>query len=121
MGANIVRRLNRAGHHCVVFDRNPAPGQALAAEGAVAATSLADVVSKLEAPRAVWVMLPAGAPTEATIDELTPHLTKGDVIVDGGNTFWRDDIRRGAALAAKGLHYIDVGTSGGVVWGLLGA
>ena len=117
MGANIVRRLKRAGHHCVVFDRNPAPGQALAAEGAVAATSLADVVAKLEAPRAVWVMLPAGAPTEATIEELTPHLTKGDAIIDGGNTFWRDDIRRGAALAAKGLHYIDVGTSGGV-WGL---
>src|SRR5271155_2945716 len=117
MGANIVRRRMRAGHHCVVFDRNPAPGQALAAEGAVAATSLADVVSKLEAPRAVWVMLPAGAPTEATIEELTPHLTKGDAIIDGGNSFWRDDIRRGAALAAQGLHYVDVGTSGGV-WGL---
>ena len=117
MGANIVRRLMREGHHCVVFDRNPAPGQALAADGAVAATSLADVVSKLETPRAIWVMLPAGAPTEATIDELTPQLTKGDVIIDGGNTFWRDDIRRGAALAAKGLHYVDVGTSGGV-WGL---
>ena len=117
MGANIVRRLMRAGHHCVVFDRNPAPGEALAADGAVAATSLADVVSKLETPRAIWVMLPAGAPTEATIDALTPQLTKGDVIIDGGNTFWRDDIRRGAALAAKGLHYVDVGTSGGV-WGL---
>ena len=117
MGANIVRRLMRAGHHCVVYDRNAAPGQELAAEGAVAATSLADVVSKLETPRAIWVMLPAGAPTEATIDALTPQLTKGDVIIDGGNTFWRDDIRRGAALAAKGLHYIDVGTSGGV-WGL---
>ena len=117
MGANIVRRLMRAGHHCVVYDRNAAPGEALAAEGAVAATSLAGVVSKLEAPRAIWVMLPAGAPTEATIDELTPQLTKGDVIIDGGNTFWRDDIRRGAALAARGLHYIDVGTSGGV-WGL---
>jgi 6-phosphogluconate dehydrogenase len=117
MGANIVRRLMRAGHHCVVFDRNSAPGEALAAEGAVAATSLADMVSKLETPRAIWVMLPAGAPTEATIDALTPHLTKGDVIIDGGNTFWRDDIRRGAALAVKGLHYLDVGTSGGV-WGL---
>jgi 6-phosphogluconate dehydrogenase len=117
MGANIVRRLMRAGHRCVVFDRNPAPGQALAAEGAVAATSLADLLAKLEPPRAVWVMLPAGAPTEATIDAVAPHLTKGDTIIDGGNTFWRDDIRRGAALAAKGLHYIDVGTSGGV-WGL---
>src|ERR1700677_3698166 len=101
MGANIVRRLMRAGHHCVVFDRNPVPGQALAAEGAVAATSLADVVARLEAPRAVWVMLPAGAPTEATIEELTPHLTKGDAIIDGGNTFWRDDISGGAAASFR--------------------
>jgi 6-phosphogluconate dehydrogenase len=117
MGANIVRRLMRAGHHCVVFDRDPKPGEALAAEGAVAATSLADVLSKLETPRAVWIMLPAGAATESTIDALTPHLTKGDTIIDGGNTFWRDDIRRGAVLATKGLNYVDVGTSGGV-WGL---
>ena len=117
MGANIVRRLIRAGHTCVVYDRDPAPGQALAAEGAVAATSLADLVSKLTAPRAIWVMLPAGAATESTIDALTPLLAKGDAIIDGGNTYWRDDIRRGAALAAKGLHYLDVGTSGGV-WGL---
>ena len=117
MGANIVRRLMRAGHTCVVYDRDPAPGQALAAEGAVAATSLADLVSKLAAPRAVWVMLPAGAATETTIDALTPLLAKGDAIIDGGNTYWRDDIRRGAALAAKGLNYLDVGTSGGV-WGL---
>ncbi len=117
MGANIVRRLMRAGHTCVVYDRDPGPGQALAAEGALAATSLDDLVSKLAAPRAVWVMLPAGAPTESTIDALTPMLGKGDAIIDGGNTFWRDDIRRGAALAAKGLHYLDVGTSGGV-WGL---
>ncbi len=117
MGANIVRRLMRAGHTCVVYDRDPGPGQALAAEGALAATSLDDLVSTLAAPRAVWVMLPAGAPTESTIDALTPMLGKGDAIIDGGNTFWRDDIRRGAALAAKGLHYLDVGTSGGV-WGL---
>ena len=117
MGANIVRRLMRAGHTCVVYDRDPAPGQALVAEGALAATSLADLGGKLAAPRAVWVMLPAGAPTESTIDALTPLLAKGDAIIDGGNTFWRDDIRRGAALAAKGLHYLDVGTSGGV-WGL---
>jgi 6-phosphogluconate dehydrogenase len=117
MGANIVRRLMRAGHACVVYDHDPAPGRALAAEGAVPATSLADLVSKLAAPRALWVMLPAGAPTESTIDALTPLLAKGDAIIDGGNTFWRDDILRGAALAAKGLHYLDVGTSGGV-WGL---
>jgi 6-phosphogluconate dehydrogenase len=117
MGANIVRRLMRAGHECVVFDRDPAPGQALAAEGAIAATSLADVVAKLESPRALWIMLPAGVPTESTIDAITPMLAKGDAIIDGGNSFWRDDIRRGAALAEKGLHYLDVGTSGGV-WGL---
>jgi 6-phosphogluconate dehydrogenase len=117
MGANIVRRLMRAGHECVVFDQNPAPGQALAGEGAVAATSLVDSIAKLASPRTIWIMLPAGAVTEATIDALVPHLAKGDTIIDGGNTFWRDDIRRGKALADKGLHYIDVGTSGGV-WGL---
>jgi 6-phosphogluconate dehydrogenase len=117
MGANIVRRLMRAGHACVVYDRDPAPGQALAGEGATAATSLAELVGMLKAPRAVWVMLPAGAPTESTIDALAPLLAKGDAIIDGGNTFWRDDIRRGAALAGRGLHYLDVGTSGGV-WGL---
>jgi 6-phosphogluconate dehydrogenase len=117
MGANIVRRLMRNGHSCVVYDRDPKPGQALAAEGATAVTSLADLVKGLEAPRAVWVMLPAGAPTEQTIETLTTLLAKDDVIIDGGNSFWQDDIRRGAELAKKGLHYIDVGTSGGV-WGL---
>jgi 6-phosphogluconate dehydrogenase len=117
MGANIVRRLMRNGHSCVVYDRDPKPGQALAAEGATAVTSLADLVKGLEAPRAVWVMLPAGAPTEQTIETLTTLLAKDDVIIDGGNSFWQDDIRRGADLAKKGLHYIDVGTSGGV-WGL---
>jgi 6-phosphogluconate dehydrogenase len=117
MGANIVRRLMRNDHTCVVYDRDPDPGKALAAEGARAAGSLADLVSGLETPRAIWVMLPAGAPTEQTIEALTPLLAKGDVIIDGGNTFWQDDIRRGASLAAKGLHYVDVGTSGGV-WGL---
>ncbi len=117
MGANIVRRLMRAGHPCVVFDRDPAPGQALAAEGARAVESLSALVAALAAPRAVWIMLPAGAPTEATIDALKPLLSKADVVIDGGNSFWRDDIRRGAALAEAGLHYLDVGTSGGV-WGL---
>ncbi len=117
MGANIVRRLMRDGHSCVVYDRDPAPGEALAAEGAHAVDSLAPFVASLTAPRAVWVMLPAGAPTEQTIDALASLLEPGDVVIDGGNTFWRDDIRRGAALAAKGLHYLDVGTSGGV-WGL---
>jgi len=117
MGANIVRRLLRNHHSCSVYDRDPAPGQALAAEGATAVASLQQLVASLEAPRAVWIMLPAGAPTEQTIDALTSLLSPGDVIIDGGNTFWQDDIRRGAALAVKGMHYVDVGTSGGV-WGL---
>jgi 6-phosphogluconate dehydrogenase len=117
MGANIVRRLMRAGHACVVYDRDPAPGRALAAEGARAVESLSALVAALEVPRAIWIMLPAGAPTEGTIDALRPLLSRGDVILDGGNSFWRDDIRRGAALKAEGLHYLDVGTSGGV-WGL---
>ncbi|MGO4871275.1 MAG: phosphogluconate dehydrogenase (NAD(+)-dependent, decarboxylating) [Roseiarcus sp.] len=117
MGANIVRRVMRAGHPCVVYDRDPAPGRALAAEGARAVESLDALVAGLEAPRAIWIMLPAGAPTEATIEALRPLLSKGDVVIDGGNSFWRDDIRRGAALAAEGLNYVDVGTSGGV-WGL---
>jgi 6-phosphogluconate dehydrogenase len=117
MGANIVRRLTKAGHACVVYDRDPKPGEALAKEGATAASSLADLVAKLSAPRAVWVMLPAGAPTEETIAALSGLLQPGDAIIDGGNTYWRDDIRRGKALAANGLHYLDVGTSGGV-WGL---
>jgi 6-phosphogluconate dehydrogenase len=117
MGANIVRRLMRSGHSCVCYDRDPAPGKALAAEGANVAASLADLVAALQAPRAIWVMLPAGEPTEQTIEALASLLGKGDVIIDGGNSFWQDDIRRGAALAKKGLHYLDVGTSGGV-WGL---
>jgi len=117
MGANIVRRLQKAGHTCVVYDRDPKPGEALAKEGATAASSLEDLVGKLNAPRAVWVMLPAGNPTEATIETLTGLLAKGDAVIDGGNSFWRDDIRRAKALAEKGLHYLDVGTSGGV-WGL---
>ena len=117
MGANIVRRLMRNDHSCVVYDRDPAPGKALAGEGAGAVSSLSELVSSLDVPRAIWVMLPAGAPTEQTIEALTPLLAEGDVIIDGGNSFWQDDIRRGASLAAKGLHYIDVGTSGGV-WGL---
>ena len=117
MGANIVRRLTKAGHACVVYDRDPKPGEALAKEGATAASSLEDLVGKLSAPRAVWVMLPAGGPTESTIETLSGLLGKGDAVIDGGNSFWRDDIRRGKALAEKGLHYLDVGTSGGV-WGL---
>ncbi len=117
MGANIARRLMRAGHTCVVYDRDPAPGRQLAGEGAQAAADLAGLVRKLGAPRTVWVMLPAGAAIESTIAELSDLLSPGDTIIDGGNTFWKDDVRRARELKAKGLHYLDVGTSGGV-WGL---
>ena len=114
MGANIVRRLARAGHTAVVYDRDPKPGEALAKEGATAAKSLEDVVAKLATPRAIWIMLPAGAATESTIDTLIPMLSKGDTIIDGGNTYYHDDLRHAAALREKGIHHIDVGTSGGV-------
>ncbi|HEV8613322.1 MAG TPA: decarboxylating 6-phosphogluconate dehydrogenase, partial [Gemmatimonadales bacterium] len=117
MGANIARRLVRHGHGCVVYDRDPAPGQALAGEGAVAAASIDALVKALSAPRVVWVMLPAGDATEAAIGEIATLLSPGDTIIDGGNTFWKDDIRRARELKARGLHYLDVGTSGGV-WGL---
>ena len=117
MGANIARRLMLAGHSCAVFDTNPAPGQALAADGAVACADVAALVQALEKPRTIWVMLPAGAVTEAAIHQLASLLSPGDTIIDGGNTFWKDDIRRAGELRAKGLHYLDVGTSGGV-WGL---
>ena len=118
MGANIVRRLNKAGgFSAVVYDASAAAIGSLAAEGATGAGSLADVVQRLTVPRTVWVMLPAGKITEETITELSGLLQRGDVIIDGGNTFWQDDIRRAEALRAKGIHYLDVGTSGGV-WGL---
>jgi len=117
MGANIARRLMRAGHTCAVYDQSPEPGRQLAAEGAVAAASVEGLVRALAPPRVVWVMLPAGDATERAIAELSHLLAAGDTIIDGGNTFWKDDVRRARALAAKGLHYLDVGTSGGV-WGL---
>ena len=117
MGGNIVRRLMRSGHQCVIYDRNPSPMAALVEEGATRSDDLRDIVAKLAAPRAVWVMLPAGAITESTIAELATLLRADDTIIDGGNSFWKDDIRRAAELQKKGLHYIDVGTSGGV-WGL---
>jgi 6-phosphogluconate dehydrogenase len=117
MGGNIVRRLMRAGIGCAVYDRDPAPGQDLAKDGAVPAGDLRALVASLDAPRTLWVMLPAGAITEATVTELATLLSPGDTIIDGGNTFWKDDIRRARELKAKDLHYVDVGTSGGV-WGL---
>jgi len=118
MGANIVRRLMKTGRHsAVVYDKSAEAVSALSAEGAAGVTTLAKFVSQLEKPRTVWVMLPAGKITEDTIAELGPLLERDDVIIDGGNTFWQDDIARATALRAKGIHYLDVGTSGGV-WGL---
>nr|WP_256737604.1 decarboxylating 6-phosphogluconate dehydrogenase [Pseudomonas sp. dw_358] len=117
MGGNIARRLMQGGHTTVVYDRSQDSVKGLAGEGATGASDLADLVAKLQAPRAVWVMLPAGAPTEETIQQLSTLLDADDVIIDGGNTFYKDDIRRAETLKAKQLHYVDVGTSGGV-WGL---
>ena len=117
MGANISRRLMKAGHEIVAFDRNPDSVGELAAEGAIAAASLEDAVAALAAPRIFWVMLPAGAPTEETVAALRAAAQPGDVIIDGGNTFFKDDIRRHRDCAEHGVHYIDVGTSGGI-WGL---
>src|SRR5215831_2002460 len=116
MGANMARRLIRAGHACVVYNRHPEPVRALAREGAIGASSLEDFVGKLTPPRAVWLMLPA-AVLDPTLATLAPLLAPGDAIVDGGNSFYRDDIRRARELGEQGIHYVDVGTSGGV-WGL---
>jgi 6-phosphogluconate dehydrogenase len=117
MGANIARRLMQGGHEIVAFDRNEKAVSDLAGEGAIAATSLEDVITKFDKQRIFWVMLPAGAPTESTIEELTRLASPGDIIIDGGNSFYKDDIRRAKSCAMKDLHYVDVGTSGGV-WGL---
>ena len=116
MGANLVRRLMRDGHRCVVYDVNLAAVKALEAEGAVGAASLAEFASKLDKPRNAWIMVPAGI-VDATLKELVPLLEADDAVIDGGNSYYRDDITRSAALRAKGIHYVDVGTSGGV-WGL---
>jgi 6-phosphogluconate dehydrogenase len=116
MGANMVRRLLKGGHQCVVFDRSPNVVKELAAEKAVGASSLADLVKKLAKPRAVWLMVPA-AVVDSTIADLVPHLEEGDILIDGGNSYYVDDIRRAGELAPKRIHYVDVGTSGGV-WGL---
>jgi len=116
MGANMVRRLIAGGHDCVVFDRSPAAVSALVEEKAVGAASLAEFVSKLSTPRAIWLMVPA-AVVDQSIAELAPLLDAGDILIDGGNSYYIDDIRRAGELSAKGIHYVDVGTSGGV-WGL---
>ena len=118
MGANISRRLMRAGHSTVVWDANAAAVDGLGQDGATGAANLADLVAKLsDGPKTVWIMLPHGKITEDTIDALSGMLGKGDIIIDGGNTYYKDDVRRGQTLAAKGIRYLDVGTSGGV-WGL---
>jgi 6-phosphogluconate dehydrogenase len=116
MGANMVRRLIKNGHQCVVYDRTAATVQQLAGDGATGSTSLDDFVKKLNKPRAVWLMVPAGV-VDATLHELTSKLDVGDIVIDGGNSYYIDDIRRAKDLSAKGIHYVDVGTSGGV-WGL---
>ncbi len=117
MGANMTRRLLRGGHSVVVYDLNPAAVAGLVAEGAVGSASLDELVDRLEAPRAVWLMVPAGEPTEKMATALSLKLAAGDAIIDGGNSFFKDDVRRSRDLAAKGVHYLDAGTSGGV-WGL---
>src|SRR5512144_2850398 len=116
MGANMVRRLIKGGHQCVVFDMFPKAVEELAREKAVGATSLADLVRKLEKPRAVWLMVPA-AVADTTIADIVPLLERGDILIEGGNSYYVDDVRRAHELAAKGINYVDVGTSGGV-WGL---
>jgi 6-phosphogluconate dehydrogenase len=117
MGANMVRRLQKGGHHCVVFDVNPENVKKLVGEGSAGASSLEDLVRKLPKPRAVWVMVPAGGPTESTVQTLAAAMEAGDAIIDGGNSFYKDDIRRAAELSKRGIHYLDAGTSGGV-WGI---
>src|SRR6266478_1379577 len=113
MGANMVRRLERGGQRCVVFDLNPSNVNQLTDVGASGAASLDDFVAQLTTPRAIWLMVPAGA-VDSMIAELAPRLAPGDILIDGGNSYYIDDIRRGQELAAKGIHYVDVGTSGGV-------
>jgi len=117
MGANMVRRVMRDSHLGVVYDRGAEAVQALVGEGATGSDSLADLVAKMEAPRHVWVMVPAGSATEATVQELGGLLSPGDCVIDGGNSYYKDDVRRSELLKDKGIHFLDVGTSGGV-WGL---
>src|SRR6185437_1095728 len=116
MGANMARRLLRGGHQCVVFNKTPEPVRELVKEKAVGTASLVEFAKSLTKPRAVWLMVPVGA-VDQTIADLLPHLARGDILIDGGNSYYIDDIRRAKELKPKGIHYVDVGTSGGV-WGL---
>jgi 6-phosphogluconate dehydrogenase len=117
MGANMVRRLMKAGHTCVVYDRNVASATELSGEGAIATASIEEFVAKLEKPRAAWVMVPAGHATDETVAALSERMSAGDIVIDGGNSHYKDDVRRAGQLKTKGIQYLDVGTSGGV-WGL---
>ncbi len=117
MGSNMVRRLMKDGHDCVVFDLDPAAVERLTGEGATGATSIEDLAAKLAPPRAVWVMVPAGDPTEKTVTAVAAALSRGDAVIDGGNSYFKDGVRRGTRLKSSGIDYLDVGTSGGV-WGL---
>ena len=117
MGANMVERLQRSGHEVVAFDLNPESVQRVAAGGAVGANSLEDLVQKIQPPRVIWMMVPAGKPVDSTIDTLLPHLQGDDILIDGGNSRFTDTVERNKRVAAKGVHYLDSGTSGGI-WGL---
>jgi 6-phosphogluconate dehydrogenase len=117
MGANMTRRLMRGGHQLVVSDLDPKNVNQLAGEGAAASSSLDDLIKKLQPPRAVWIMVPAGGPTEQTVMKLAERLQSGDTIIDGGNSYFKDDVRRAQSVKPKGIHYVDVGTSGGI-WGI---
>ena len=117
MGANMARRLMLGGHEVVAHATDPVAVRQIAHEGALGATSLDELAERLAPPRAVWVMVPAGAPTEQVVADLGRRMAAGDVIIDGGNSFYKDDVRRAAALRSQGIHYVDVGTSGGI-WGL---
>src|SRR5499427_8398118 len=116
MGANMVRRLMRGGHECFVFDLNAESVKQLEAEGAGGARTIEELVEKMRKPCAVWVMVPGGGPTEKTVDALSKFMSAGDVVIDGGNSHFKDDVRRAKSLGEKGIHYVDVGTSGGI-WG----
>src|SRR5262245_23087941 len=116
MGANMVRRLIRGGHECFVFDLNAESVKQMEGEGATGARTIEDLVEKMRKPRAVWVMVPAGEPTEKIVDSLSRFMSSGDIVIDGGNSHYKDDVRRAKTLDEKGIYYADVGTSGGI-WG----